>query len=81
MKRRRSYEYPIVYVKWEDAEFITDDSDVTDHHETFIVHAVGWLLQETEGFIVLSKEFGKKGWTRRKTVIPRGMIQEMKKIV
>lgn len=78
MKKKQTlkYDYPIVVVKWKDAVFHDDDSKADEEFKPEIVVSVGWLIKDTEEYILICQDFGDDLWVRRRLTVPKEMIIE-----
>jgi len=71
--------YPLTYLTWIDAE---SDTDWTGEHKTelwieedFVVNEVGWIIAETDKYIVICSQICEEGSFGNKTKVPKAWIR------
>lgn len=73
------HDLPLVLIEWLDANTgnePVDADNVGSLHKPWVIHSLGWVLQDDEIGITIVTEYYDSTY-RGRTFIPRGMVQSL----
>ena len=83
-KLKNPLKYPLVYIEWEDAIsnsgwFDQEEFDDWKNNKGFIVHEVGWIIEENKTYIVLASRYHPQDNDKYGSTSKWGMLQKIPK--